>query len=47
VAADSLYVQLWAEIANARPFPNYGVPEARAQGTIRGVVRQALGVPSN
>jgi thiamine pyridinylase len=47
VAADSLYQQLWAEIVDARPFPNYGVPEARAQGTIRGVVRQALGVPSN
>jgi thiamine pyridinylase len=47
VAADSLYRQLWAEIADARPFPNFGVPEARARGTIRSAVRQALGVPSN
>jgi thiamine pyridinylase len=47
VAADSLYQQLWAEIAGARPFPNDGVPEARARGAIRAAVRQALGVPSS
>lgn len=44
VAGDRLYQDLLAEIAGARPFPNYGVPDARARGAIRREVKAALGL---
>ena len=44
VAADPLYKQLRAQIANAKAFPNSGVPEAREKGEIQKRVRAALGL---
>jgi len=44
VAADRLYQELSQEIAGARPFPNHGVPDARARGTIRTELRKVLGI---
>lgn len=44
VAQDRFYRQLKKEIKGARPYPNSGVPEAREEGLIQQILRDALGL---
>ena len=44
VAADRLYKELKTEIEGAKPYPNYGVPEAGERGEIREKLKGALGL---
>jgi thiamine pyridinylase len=43
VAQDSIYKQLRAAVAEAKPYPNIGIPEARSSGLMRIRVNEALG----
>lgn len=45
VAADPIYRQLRSAVADAQPYPNRGVPEAREWGQIRAAVDQLLHTP--